>query len=210
MIPVRVLLADDHPLLLNGTKSFLKEKLYDVVATAEDGNDAYNKILKYKPDVAILDFDMPKLNGLEIAKQIKQKKVATKIIILTLHKQEAILQEVGDSITGYLTKDTALNELEECLRRVMDNQEYISTNLTQSIHFDHKERAIDKLTATEVKILKYLEQTYTSAQIAEELFISKRTVEKHRSNIIEKLNLPSTPNALVLWLKQHPELFLNS
>ncbi|MEE1898216.1 response regulator [Flavobacterium rakeshii] len=205
MIPVRVFLADDHPLLLNGTKSFLKEKLYDVVATAEDGNDAYNKILKHQPDVAILDFDMPKLNGLEIAKQIKQNKIPTKVIILTLHKQEAILQEVGESIAGYLTKDTALNELEECLLKVMDDKEYISTNLTQSIHFDYKERAVDKLTVTEVKILRYLEQGYTSAQIAEELFISKRTVEKHRSNIIEKLDLPSGSNALILWLKQNPD-----
>lgn len=205
MIPVRVFLADDHPLLLNGTKSFLKEKLYDVVATAEDGNDAYNKILKHLPDVAILDFDMPKLNGLEIAKQIKQNKIPTKVIILTLHKQEAILQEVGESIAGYLTKDTALNELEECLLKVMDDKEYISSNLTQSIHFDYKERAVDKLTVTEVKILRYLEQGYTSAQIAEELFISKRTVEKHRSNIIDKLDLPSGSNALILWLKQNPD-----
>lgn len=207
---IRVLVADDHPLLLNGTKSFLNENAYDVVATAEDGNDAFYKILKFRPDVAILDFDMPKLNGLEIAKKIRHEKIGTKAIILTLHKQEAILQEVGDSIAGYLTKNTALDELEECLREVIAGREYISTDLKMSIHFDYKQRAVDKLTATELKILKYLEQTYTSAQIAEELFISKRTVEKHRSNIIDKLNLPSSPNALILWLKQHPDLFLNT
>ena len=207
---IRVLVADDHPLLLNGTKSFLNENAYDVVATAEDGNDAFYKILKFRPDVAILDFDMPKLNGMEIAKKIRHEKIGTKAIILTLHKQEAILQEVGDSIAGYLTKNTALDELEECLREVIAGREYISTDLKMSIHFDYKQRAVDKLTATELKILKYLEQTYTSAQIAEELFISKRTVEKHRSNIIDKLNLPSSPNALILWLKQHPDLFLNT
>ncbi|PHQ29927.1 response regulator transcription factor [Leeuwenhoekiella nanhaiensis] len=207
---IRVLVADDHPLLLNGTKSFLNKNAYDVVATAEDGNDAFYKILKFRPDVAILDFDMPKLNGLEIAKKIRHEKIGTKAIILTLHKQEAILQEVGDSIAGYLTKNVALDELEECLREVIAGREYISTDLKMSIHFDYKQRAVDKLTATELKILKYLEQTYTSAQIAEELFISKRTVEKHRSNIIDKLNLTSSPNALILWLKQHPDLFLNT
>ncbi|GLB49598.1 response regulator [Neptunitalea lumnitzerae] len=210
MTPARIFLADDHPLLLNGTKSFLKEKQYDVVDTAEDGYDAYNKIIKYTPDIAILDFDIPKLNGLEIAQKLKRKSINTKIIILTLHKQEAILQEVGKSIFGYLTKDTALNELEECLQQVIANKTYISPGLNNSIHFDSNQQSIDKLTVTEIKILRYLEQSYTSAQIADELFISRRTVEKHRSNIIEKLNLPSTPNALILWLKQHPELFQTS
>lgn len=204
-MPIRIFLADDHPLLLNGTISFLKEKFYDIVATAQDGYDAYNKIIKYTPDVAILDFDIPKLNGLEIARKLKRKKISSKIIILTLHKQEAILQEVGKTIVGYLTKDTALNELEECLLQVTAGKNYVSSSLDQSIHYDGNQRSVEKLTVTEIKILRYLENGYTSAQIADELFISKRTVEKHRSNIIEKLELSSNPNALILWLKQHPD-----
>lgn len=207
MTSIRILLADDHPLLLNGTKTFLKDKFYDVVATATDGYDAYNKIVMLTPDVAILDFDIPKLNGLEIAKKLKAKKVDSKIVILTLHKQEAILQKVGNTIMGYLTKDTAMDELETCLQHITLGKTYISPGLNQIIHFDSTPSATTQLTVTEIKILKYLEQDYTSAQIAEELFISKRTVEKHRSNIIEKLELPSSHNSLVLWLKQHPELF---
>ncbi len=203
----RVLLADDHPLLLSGTKTYLETNSYLVVATAQDGIEAYRKILKFKPTIAILDFDMPKLNGIEVAKALQKKKIQVKIILLTLHQQEAIYQEVGKSIAGYLTKDTALEELDKCLQFVLDSKTYVSSSLQSSIYFDTQSRAVEKLTASELKILKYIGKGYTSAQIADELFISKRTVEKHRSNIIEKLELPSSYNSLVLWLKQHPEIF---
>jgi len=203
----RVLLADDHPLLLSGTKTYLETNSYLVVATAQDGIEAYRKILKFKPTIAILDFDMPKLNGIEVAKALQKKKIQVKIILLTLHQQEAIFQEVGKSISGYLTKDTALEELDKCLQFVLDSKTYVSSNLQSSIYFDTQSRTVEKLTASELKILKYIGKGYTSAQIASELFISKRTVEKHRSNIIEKLELPSSYNSLVLWLKQHPEIF---
>lgn len=203
----RVLLADDHPLLLSGTKTYLETNSYLVVATAQDGIEAYRKILKFKPTIAILDFDMPKLNGIEVAKALQKKKIQVKIILLTLHQQEAIFQEVGKSIAGYLTKDTALEELDKCLQFVLDSKTYVSSSLQSSIYFDTQSRAVEKLTASELKILKYIGKGYTSAQIADELFISKRTVEKHRSNIIEKLELPSSYNSLVLWLKQHPEIF---
>lgn len=203
----RVLLADDHPLLLSGTKTYLETNSYLVVATAQDGIEAYRKTLKFKPTIAILDFDMPKLNGIEVAKALQKKKIQVKIILLTLHQQEAIYQEVGKSIAGYLTKDTALEELDKCLQFVLDSKTYVSSSLQSSIYFDTQSRAVEKLTASELKILKYIGKGYTSAQIADELFISKRTVEKHRSNIIEKLELPSSYNSLVLWLKQHPEIF---
>ncbi|HBT08818.1 MAG: response regulator transcription factor [Leeuwenhoekiella sp.] len=205
MNSVRIVLADDHPLMLQGTKQFLEGLSCVIVATAKDGNEAYNLILKHKPEIAVLDFDLPKLNGIEIAKYLNQKNIETKIIVLTLHKQEAILKEVGATIAGYLTKDSALDELESCIKIVVSGDKYISSKLKQTVHFDTTKRNVNQLTVTELKILKYIEQRYTSAQIAEALFISKRTVEKHRSNIIEKLSLPSTPNALVLWLKQNPD-----
>ncbi|EPR72157.1 two-component response regulator [Winogradskyella psychrotolerans RS-3] len=124
-----IILADDHPLLLNGTKEFLEKKWYNVIDTATDGNTAYNKIVELQPDIAILDFDMPKLNGLEVAQQIKRKKIRTKVIILTLHKQGSILKEVGLSIHGYVTKDSALQELEACLESVNNNINYVGQKL---------------------------------------------------------------------------------
>ncbi|MDH7914148.1 response regulator transcription factor [Winogradskyella sp. SYSU M77433] len=204
-----IIIADDHPLLLNGTKEFLEKKWFKVIDTATDGNTAYNKIINHKPDIAILDFDMPKLNGLEVAQEIQRNQIQTKVIILTLHKQESLLNEVGKTIHGYITKDSALEELEQCLEIIKKGHTYIGKKLKSSIHFDSRTNtSIDQLTATEIKILKYLEKNLNSTQIAEELFISKRTVEKHRSNIIKKLEIDTTnQNALFVWLKQNPNIF---
>ena len=152
---------------------------------------------------------MPKLNGLEVAQQIKRNKLSTKVIILTLHKQESILQEVGQSIHGYVTKDSALQELEVCLESLKNNINYIGKNLKNSIHLSvQTDIDFGELSPTEIKILKYLDKNLNSTQIAEELFISKRTVEKHRSNIIKKLKIDTTnQNALFVWLKNHPNIF---
>lgn len=208
-MPTTIILADDHPLLLNGTKEFLEKKRFSVLDTATDGNAAYNKIVKHRPDIAILDFDMPKLNGLEVAREIKRNQINTKVVILTLHKQEELLNEVAQTIEGYLTKDSALEELEACLEQLNNNLTYVGENLKRNLHLTSQTHsALNTLTATEIKILKYLEKNLNSTQIAEELFISKRTVEKHRSNIIKKLNIDTTiQNALFVWLKQHPKIF---
>ncbi|MBB4118807.1 DNA-binding NarL/FixJ family response regulator [Mesonia hippocampi] len=202
-----ILLADDHPLILKGTTDFLGSKNYPILATTNNGQKAYNLIVKLKPDIAILDYDMPKLNGQEIALKIKHNKLATKVVLLTLHKQESLLHEVGKSLTAYLTKDAALEELETCLNTIQQGDTYIGKRLQKNTQLNTASQTLAKLSTTEVKILKYINQNLTSTQIAEELFISKRTVEKHRSNIIRKLGLGSTPNALIIWLKQQPTIF---
>ncbi len=206
MNPV-IVIADDHPILLTGTKAFLESKRYNVVATALDGYEAYNAIVNHKPDIAILDFDMPKLNGLEIANQCKQNDIEVKIIILTLYKQEAILNEIGNSIQGYLIKEDALQEIELCINQVLAGNTFVSKHIEEGIHFSTEIEELNKLTVAESKILRYLAKNFSSSQIAEELFISKRTVEKHRSNIIKKLEIPPTQNGLLLWVQKHPHLF---
>lgn len=204
-----IILADDHPLLLNGTKEFLDKTWYKVIDTAADGNAAYNKIAHQKPDIAILDFDMPKLNGLEVAQEVKRKGLPVKVVILSLHKQESLLKEVGKTIHGYITKDCAMQELELCLEALNNNKTYVGENLKATTRFDaNPNQNIKNLTVAELKILKCLNDNLSSGQIAETLFISKRTVEKHRSNIIKKLEIDTKiQNALLIWLKQHPELF---
>lgn len=202
-----IILADDHPLLLNGTKEFLEKHRYSVIATATNGNEAYNLIAKLNPKIAVLDFDMPVLNGLEVAAEVKKKHIKTLIVILTLHKQETIIAEVGNSIHGYITKDCAMEELDDCLKALQQNKTYISPKLKSNVKLSAGNSLIDTLTATELKILKQIDKNLTSTQIAELLFISKRTVEKHRSNIIKKLELDSTnQNALFIWLKEHPNI----
>jgi len=202
-----VILADDHPLLLTGTKAFLESKGYNIIATALDGNDAYNEIVKHNPDIAVLDFDMPKLTGIEIASACLQNGLPTKIIILTLFKEEAILQEVGKSIQGYILKEDALQEIEECISQVIAGKTFISKNMEAGIHFSKDSGNLNNLTVAESKILRYLAKNFSSSQIADQLFISTRTVEKHRSNIIKKLEIPPTQNGLLLWVQKHPDLF---
>ncbi|HAT67718.1 MAG TPA: DNA-binding response regulator [Flavobacteriaceae bacterium] len=202
-----VIVADDHPILLTGTKAFLESKRFNILTTALDGNEAYNAIVNHTPDIAKLDFDMPKLNGLEIALQCQQKGFKTKIIILTLYKQEAILNEVGKTTHGYLLKEDALQEIEFCINEVLAGKTFVSKHITEGIHFSKETEELKNLTVAEAKILKYLAKNFSSSQIAEELFISKRTVEKHRSNIIKKLEIPPTQNGLLLWVQKHPHLF---
>jgi DNA-binding NarL/FixJ family response regulator len=202
-----LVIADDHPLLLTGIQHFLQDKGFEVCETAQDGNQAFNAIVKHQPDLAILDWDMPNLTGTEVAQLSQTKGLTPKIIILTLHKEEAIIQEIGQSIHGYILKDDALNELEQCIAKVQKDQTYVSQKITQSIHIPSVDTAFESLSKAEIKVLKHLANNLSSAEISELLFISKRTVEKHRSNIIKKLNLKSSQNALLLWVKNHPELF---
>lgn len=202
-----IVVADDHPLLLSGTQQFLEKKGFKIVSAAIDGNQAYNAILKYAPDLAILDFDMPKKNGIEIAKLSVQYKLKVKIIILTLYKEEAIVKEIGNSIHGYILKDDALSELEQCITKVLKGSTYISKNLKESIHLPTIKTPTEELSIAEMKIMHYLAKDWSSSKIAESLFISKRTVEKHRSNIIRKLGIKSSQNALLLWAQQNQELF---
>ena len=203
----RLVIADDHPLLLAGIQHFLEHKGFEVCEVTQDGNQAFNAIVKHKPDLAILDWEMPNLTGIEVAKYCQTKGFDIKIIILTLHKQEAIIKEIDQTIKGYILKDDALDELEQCIAKVQNNQSYVSQKITESIHIPTIHDTLENLTATEIKVLKHLANDLSSAQISELLFISKRTVEKHRSNVIKKLNLKSSQNALLLWVKNHPELF---
>lgn len=202
-----IVIADDHPILLMGNKHYLESKGFHGIFTATNGNEAYNEILNCKPDIAILDFDMPIMNGLEVAEVCRQKELGTKIIILTLYKQELILKEVGKNIQGYILKEEAVNEIETCIQKVLSGKTYISKGLTDQIHFSNTTHQLEVLTAAEAKVLRYLAKNLSSAQIAEALFISKRTVEKHRSNIIKKMKIPSTQNGLLLWVQKNPKLF---
>ena len=201
-----IVIADDHPLMLQGNKKFLVDSGFSVIDTASDGIEAYNKVLKLQPDLAILDYVMPKLNGLEVAKALKAKHVETKIIILTLYKDEAIFAEVGHAIDGYVLKDDALNKFENCINQVVNQKVFLSAKLLRQNIFNTSSNALDVLTVTEIKILKYLVVDMTSTQIAEELFISTRTVQKHRSNAIRKLGLDSKAHSLLIWVKNNPNI----
>ncbi|HLT49623.1 MAG TPA: response regulator transcription factor [Aequorivita sp.] len=200
---ISTVIADDHPMILKGLNDELTANNYNVVGQAANGMQALELILIHNPIIALLDIDMPLLTGFEVIKMAKQKKVDTKFIILSFHKEnEYISQAKALQINGYLLKEDSFSEIEECISCVLNNEVYFSRSFIPSslaiVSEDLKK--IKHLTSSEKTILKLVSEQLTSSEIAEKLFISIRTVEKHRSNIIMKLEIENTTsNALTNW-----------
>lgn len=216
----KIVIADDHPIFRQGLIKVIdsacgSEKSYKIIAEAGNGIEALELILKHKPDAAIIDIDMPKLNGLEVVRRINAEKIPIAVIIITMYKDEEYFNEAMNlGVMGYLLKDGVLVELIECLETVMESKHFISPKISDYL-ISRNERIkslakthpqIEKLTKTEMHILKHLSENKTSKLIAEEMFISEKTVENHRANICLKLGLKGR-NALLLFALQYkPQL----
>lgn len=205
----RIFIADDHPITAEGLKNFLIQKNMNVVGITYNGRNAINFILKHKPDIAILDIDMPFLTGIEIAELCKKNDLHTKIILLTLHKEISYYLDAKKyNVYGYLLKELAIGEIEKCIESVTNNMSYFSEQLKQFMGFTSESEDILKdLTPKERRILKLISQYKSNVEIGKILFISPRTVEKYRSNIILKLNLERTTGILSLWAQKNRHLF---
>ncbi len=201
-----IVIADDHPLILKGLNDFLKEKNYNVLASAKNGNDALQAIKDLEPDIAVLDIRMPYLTGLEIAKLCNDLNLSTKIILITLEKDSATYKEARLlHIFGYLLKEFALVELENCISSVMDGKRYFSPELIQYLEVDEPPEMLDLLTPAEKRVLRLIGQNKTAKEIGNLLFVSDRTIEKHKSHIIKKLELEPKGNSLALYAKENEE-----
>jgi DNA-binding NarL/FixJ family response regulator len=200
-----IITADDHPLLLKGLNDFLMEKSYNIIGSGNNGREAYNLITKLNPDIAILDIQMPFMSGLEIAKKCKTNGITTKIILITLHKEKELYQQAQDlNIFGYVLKEFALEEIEMCIKAVSEGKPFFSSEIKDLLGSNSlEENSLKNLTPSEKKILKLIANDKTNKEIASLLFISYRTVEKHRSNIITKLELEHKTNSLLIWAKEH-------
>jgi len=199
----RVLIADDYPATLMGTKFFLEQKGHVVVSMCANGIEAYNEILSRQPEIAILDISMPGMKGLEILKKVKEQKSLTKIIFYTMHNEISIFNRAIElGARAYLIKDLPLEELEKCICEVGAGDTY-SSKIMESRMFLNKEVTEEdiftKLTLSEMKILEMIAEQKSSKQIAEQLFIAEKTVKVHRRNIAKKLNLPPGNNSLTIW-----------
>ncbi len=200
-----IITADDHPLLLKGLNDFLLEKNYNLIGSGNDGREAYNIILKKNPDIAIIDIQMPFMSGIDVAKECKTNGLETKVVLITLHKERELYNRAQDlNIFGYILKEFALEEIENCINTVMNGEQYFSPKITEQLADEFSENgSISVLTPSEKKILKLIAKDKTNKEIASLLFISYRTVEKHRSNIITKLKLEPKTNSLLIWAKEH-------
>jgi len=200
-----IIIADDHPLLLKGLSDFLVEKGHRIIGSGKDGREAYNLIIQEQPDIAILDIQMPFMSGIEIAKKCKNQNIDTRIVLITFHKEKELYQKAKElNIFGYILKEFALEEIETCIETVKLGKPFFSSKLKELIGVEVMENDIlSKLSPSEKKILNLIAKDFTNKEIASQLFISHRTVEKHRSNIIMKLNLEAKTNSLLIWAKEN-------
>ena len=209
---IRVVIADDHPVVRRGLRQTIEgDPILKVLAEAGDGQAALAQIRELKPAIAVLDVDMPQLDGLGVAREIRKKRLPVEIVFLTIHDEEDLFHAAMDlGSKGYLLKDSALTEIVQALRAVAEGNYYVTPSLTAYLvrrrsraeAFASKQPGFGALTPTERRILAMVAEGKSSKSIAKELFIHYRTVENHRTNICQKLGLEGH-NALFKFALQH-------
>lgn len=199
-----VIIADDHPIFRSGIREVIKSLFHlELKGEASDGLQAYRLILAQQPDVAVLDLEMPELSGLDVCQKLAAEKARTKCIILTMHKEKYYFdQAMQAGVMGYLLKDNAVEEVVKCIESVLRGNKYASPQIEDYLisHEEQQQPALAQLSllsATEKIILKLISQGKTTPQIAENLFVSEKTIENHRYNIAKKLQLEAGKNSLL-------------
>jgi len=195
----RIVVAEDHTILREGVRSLLSSNPdLEVVGEAADGREAIECAGRLRPDLILTDLSMPRMNGVDAVREIKRCSPETKVLVLTVHKtEEYILATLQAGADGYLLKDSTYAELLMAVRYVLGGKRYISPGISDKVldgYIEGKKTlktrtSWDTLTAREREVLTLIAEGYRNKEIAEELSISVKTVEKHRANLMEKLNL---------------------
>jgi DNA-binding NarL/FixJ family response regulator len=209
---VSILIADDHPLMRQGLRQIIEfEPHLTIVGEARNGSEALSMIQELEPEVAILDVDMPHLDGFQVARTLLENKSRTAIVFLTMHSDEAMFHAALDlGAKGYVLKDSAIDDIVAAVNEAAAGRSF--TSLPVTTYFskrqnhnrvpDDQHLGLRQLTPTEYRILKFLADYKTNKEIAEELSVSPRTVETHRSRICQKLNLQGS-HALMKFAVQY-------
>ena len=194
----RVLLADDHPIVLRGLRLVLDQLPdFEVVAEASDGAEAVERALSDDVDLAILDVSMPRMTGLQAAREITQRKPEVRVLMLSMHENEEYLFEaLAVGASGYVLKTAVDRDLVNACRAAMRGEPFLYPGAVRALIREHLDRArrgeparTDPLPPRELEIVKLIAEAHTNDEIAEMLVISKKTVERHRANILEKLGM---------------------
>lgn len=209
---IEIFIADDHPVFRGGLRYIIEQDArLEIVGEAEDGLAALAGLESCAPDIAVLDIDMPGKDGFEVARAIGEKRLPVEVIFLTMHKDEHFLNASLDlGVKGYLIKDSAAIEIINCIKAVAAGQVFVSPQISGLLvkraarrdQFAAEMPQVNSLTATERRILKFIADYKTSKEIADELCISVRTVEHHRANILEKLELKGS-HSLIKFATEH-------
>jgi len=203
---ITVLIVDDHPLFRSGLRQVIAEDgRFELTGETGDGENALLLIQEKKPDVAVLDVNLPGLSGLEIARKLQSRRLPTRVIMLTMHKDEDTCNRALDfGASGFVLKENAVEEILKAIAVVADGGHYLSPTISgylvrrrnRAEMLAAKKPGLDDLTKAELRILKLIAEKKTSREIGAELFISPRTVEAHRANICAKLELTGSHSLL--------------
>ncbi|MFZ4621895.1 MAG: response regulator [Bacteroidota bacterium] len=207
-----IIIADDHPFFRKGLLQLLRSvKNIKVVGEAETGRDALSMIGTLHPDAAVLDIDMPEMRGLDVLEEMNKKKSGTSVVFMTMYKEpELVRRALSLGAKGYLLKESVVEELIQCLSYVAKGKTYVSPVMAAVMAAEPSRPAedqlpgIDKLTQSERRVLRLVAENRSSKEISEELNISSRTVDNHRSHICEKLGITGT-HALLRFALQHKD-----
>jgi DNA-binding NarL/FixJ family response regulator len=216
MSRIRLFFADDHPIFRQGLRQVIAgDPRLEIVGEAADGLAALEQIKKLKPDVTLLDIDLPQLNGLDLARKLQALRPPVPAVMLTMCKEENIVNAALDAgVVGYVLKDNAVTDVINAVRAVARGEVYLSPSISgyllrrsqRAAALREAKPALAKLSPMERKVLKLLAANKTSREIGETLFISTRTVETHRANICTKLDLHGPHRLLQFALEHKSEL----
>ena len=207
---IEIMIADDHSMIREGLKQLLElEGDMKVVAEASNGKECLEIIGEVRPDVLLLDINMPEKNGLEVLEELNLTKKRPKILILTVHNEvDYLLKAVEIGVDGYVLKDSESAELKKAIQTVVSGETYIQPDLIPALNSKRVERdsdkdKIDNLTRRELQVLKLLAVGSYNKEIAEKLGISERTVKNHVSNIFKKLEVTDRTQAAVFTIRNN-------
>lgn len=195
---INIILADDHHLIIEGISKLLEDDAdINIVATCENGSKVLEILPKINVDVLLLDLDMPIMNGMQCAEAVKQKYPEVKIAILTMHKENSLIQKfIEFGVNGYFLKTIQKNELTHAIKTIAAGGDYFTSDVTKALlkkHSTHPDVTqsplLKELTRREIEIINLVAQGLSNNEIGKKLFISPRTADTHRTNIMRKLDL---------------------
>jgi two-component system, NarL family, response regulator DegU len=204
---IQILIADDHPIVRQGLRLTIQSDAgLEIVGEAGDGEEAMAAARKLQPQIIILDIDIPKMDGFQVMKALRQEKIESKVIFLTVHREESFMRKaLSLGGAGYVLKDSAVTDIVAAIRAVSENLPFISPAMTTYLikaQSSPGKDSLESLTPAERRVLRLVAQYKTTQEIAETLCVSPRTIESHRATITQKLGLRGS-HSLMRYALQH-------